>query len=119
MTPATKPFDLAPSLLDIQHVKEDATAEAVRRLQDQLKVMQIEAYNEALNDAQEYITVMASRALRNKFRFGYKRMERFLDELMRLMAEADIKEERQWLKDFGFELVLSDIGDEVKKKGDV
>lgn len=118
------PFIVAPNLFDIQKIKEQATAEAVRQLEEKLERseaerqrLQIEAYNEALNDAEEYITVMACRALFNLYGFGYKRQERFLDELMRLLAEADIEKERKWLKDLGFELSLTDIGDEVKKGG--
>ena len=121
---AGAPFSVAPNLFDIQKIKEEATAEAVRRLQDkmersdaELRRLQIEAYNEALNDAEEYITVMACRALFNVYGFAYIRQERFLDELMRLMSEADIAEERKWLKDLGFELQLTDVGNEVKKGG--
>lgn len=118
------PFNVAPNLFDIQRIKEEATAEAVRRLEEKLQKseaelqrLQIEAYNEALNDAEEYITVMACRAISNLWRYKYNGIEKFLDELMRLMAEADIAEERKWLEDLGFKLVLTDVGDEVKKGG--
>lgn len=118
------PFNVSPSLYDIQEIKRQATEEAVRQLSEkfekseaELKRLQIEAYNEALNDAEEYILILACRALFNLYGFGYKRQERFLDELMRLLEVADIEVERQWLKDMGFELELTDVGDEVKKGG--
>ena len=120
--PAARPFNVSPNLFEIQHIKQQATDEAVRILEEklhksdaELRRLQIEAYNEAINDAEEYIIVMACRALFNVYGFAYKRQDRFLSELMRLLGEEDLEPNRKWLKDLGFELVLTDVGDEIKR----
>ena len=123
--PAARPFDVSPNLFEIQHIKQQATDEAVRILEEKLKKseaeiqrLQIAAYNEALSDAQKFITIAGCRALKNKFGFAYKRMDIWLDETMRVLAEEDLNELEKWLEGVGFKIVLEDIGDEIKKKGD-
>ncbi len=108
--------------VDLEKLKKQATNEAVRILEskvsmsaDELKKAKLEAYNEAVADAQEIIIVLACKALSNKFKFGYGRLEKFLDQLAIQMNSADIEKERKWLESVGFKLQLSDIGDEVKK----
>ena len=123
--PVGGPFNVGPNLFEIQRIKQQATDDAVRILEEKLrkseeeiKRLQIEAYNDAIADAQKFFTIAGCRALKNKFGFGYKRFEIFLDETMRVMAEEDLNELEKWLAGVGFRLELSDIGDEVKKKGD-
>lgn len=117
------PFSMSPNLFEIQKIKEQATAEAVKILQEkversdaELKRLQIEAYNEALDDALRYILVMGCRALNNKFGFGYIRLERFVDEIMFLIEEGDVNETEKWLKDVGLSLKL--IPTEESKEGE-
>lgn len=117
------PFAMSPNLFEIQKIKEQATAEAVKILQEkversdaELKRLQIEAYNEALDDALRYILVMGCRALNNKFGFGYIRLERFVDEIMFLIEEGDVNETEKWLKDVGLSLKL--IPAEESKEGE-
>lgn len=100
-----------PGAIDVQKIKEDATKEAVRILEEKLtkseaemKRLQIEAYNEALDDAMKYILTMACRALKNKFRFGHIRMDRFITETMRCIEQEDIEEMVKWLAEVGFTL---------------
>ena len=123
--PAVKPYTVSPNLFDIQQIKQQATNDAVRILEEKLRKseaeirrLQIEAYNDALADAQKFITIAGCRALKNKFGFAYKRMEIWLDETMRVLAEDDLNELEKWLAGVGFKIELEDIGDEVKKKGD-
>lgn len=105
------PFSVSPNIFDIQRIKEQATADAVRILEEKMKRsdeelnrLQVEAYNEALDDAMKYILVMGCRALSNKFKFGYIRLDRFISETMRLIEEADIDETEKWLESKGFKL---------------
>lgn len=102
-----------PGGVDVQKIKDEATKEAVRILEEKLmkseaemKRLQVEAYNEALNDALRYILICGSRALNNKYRFGYVRLERYIDETMRLIEEGDIEEMTQWFEKVGFKLSM-------------
>lgn len=124
--PSTSPkFPLlAPKqVINVQKIKNEATAEAVRILEEkikfsdeELKKLRLDAYNEAVGDAEKYFMIFGCRALYNMFGFGYKRLERFLDEYMKMVENEDINEMEKWLSDVGLRLVMSDIGDEIKKK---
>ena len=103
-----------PPMLDIQKIKQDAVNEALRILEPQLKLaneererIRKEAYDKALDDAMRYLIVCGSKALNNKYRFAYIRLERYIDELMRLVEEGDIEEMTQWLEKIGFKLTLT------------
>lgn len=105
-------------VINVKKIKDEAAAEAVRILEEKMKRIEIDAYNDAIGDAEKYFIIFGCRALYNQFGFGYKRLERFLDELMKLIETEDLDKTEKWLSDVGLRLVMSDIGDEVKKKGD-
>ena len=98
-----------PAVLDVKKIKDDATKEAVRILQEQVKLTQQErerirkeAYDKGLADAMRYFMMCGCKSLNNKYRFGYIRLERFIDETMRLVHEGNIEEIQQWLAKVGF-----------------
>lgn len=113
-----------PPMLDIQKIKQDAVNEALRILEPQLKLtneererIRKEAYDKALDDALRYILVCGSKALNNKYRFAYIRLERFIDETMRLVEEGDIEEMTQWLEKVGFKLSFTEKGKAGEQNG--
>ena len=100
-----------PTMINIGAIKDEATKEAVRLLQNKVELseqererIRKEAYDQALSDALRYILVCGSKALNNKYRFAYIRLEQYIDETMRLIQEGDIEEMTQWLAKVGFTL---------------
>ena len=103
----------AHTIFDIDKIKQDAMNEALRILEPRLKLVEEErerirkeAYDKALEDAMRYLMVCGSKALNNKYRFGYIRLERYIDETMRLAQEGNIEELMVWLDKVGFKLTF-------------
>lgn len=112
-----------PTVIDVQKIKDDATKEAVRILQEQVKLTQEEcerirkqAYDKGMADAMRYFMINGCKALNNKYRFAYVRLERFIDETMRLVQEGDIEETQKWLAKIGFTFNFDEA--EKEDKGD-
>lgn len=102
-----------PGGVDVQKIKDEATKKAVEILQDKIDLsnaekerIRKEAYDRALSDALRYILICGSKALNNKYRFGYVRLERYIDETMRLIQDGDIEEMSQWFEKVGFKLSM-------------
>ena len=102
-----------PAILDVRKIKQDAMNEALQLLGPNLKLVEEErarirqeAYNEALDDAMRYLVVCGSKALNNKYHFGYIRLERYIDETMRLAKEGNVKELTAWLEKVGFKITF-------------
>lgn len=113
-----------PLMPDVQKIKHGAVNEALRILEPQLRLaneererIRKEAYDKALDDAMRYILVCGSKALNNKYRFAYIRLERFIDETMRLVEEGDIEEMTQWLEKVGFKLSFTEKGKAGEQNG--
>ena len=113
-----------PTLVNIGAIKDEATQQAVRILQKKVELsdqererIRKEAYDQALSDALRYILTCGSKALNNKYRFAYKRLERYIDETMRLIQEGDIEEMTAWLAKVGFTFNFGDKKQEEQNNG--
>lgn len=113
-----------PGAVDVQKIKDEATRKAVEILQEKMEIPEAErerirkeAYDKALDDALRYILICGSKALNNKYRFAYVRLERYIDETMRLIQDGDIDEMSQWFEKVGFKLSVDKKDEEEQTNG--
>ena len=97
------------AVVDIEKIKKEATADAVKILEEKIRLtneererIRKEAYDKAVVDANKFFLLNGCKALKNKYGFGYVRLERFIDETMRVAQEDDIVETQKWLAKVGF-----------------
>lgn len=113
-----------PGRINVQKIKDEATRKAVEILQEKMKIsdeererIRKEAYDRAIDDALRYILICGSKALNNKYRFAYVRLERYIDETMRLIQDGDIEEMSRWFEKVGFKLSMDKKDEEEQKDG--
>ena len=93
---------------EIRKIKEEATQEAISIIESKYdsEALKNEGYNEAIGIAHKYFILCGAKALHEVFKFGPKRLERFVEAMASQDANMEVLE--KWFTDYTGMQIIED-----------